>query len=71
MALTTQQKLDAAQQAYHDLMVGESAKVIVDMNGERVEFTPANAARLQAYIQSLTQELTGTPTYTGPMNVYF
>lgn len=71
MALTTQQKLDAAEQAYHDLMTGRSARVVVDQNGERVEFTAANAARLQAYIQTLRNELDSTVATRGPMNVWF
>lgn len=71
MALTTQQKLDAAEQAYHDLMTGRSARVVVDQNGERVEFTAANAARLQAYIDSLKAELNPTTAVRRPMDVWF
>lgn len=70
MALTLQQKLDQAEQAYHDLAIGRSAKVVVDQNGERVEFTAANAARLQAYIQSLKDQINGTVN-KAPLDVYF
>lgn len=70
MALTTQQKLDQAEAAYHDLMTGSSARVVVDQNGERVEFTAANASRLAAYIQELKRQLGTTPA-SGPLNVYF
>lgn len=48
-----QDKLDAARAAYHNLMTGAAARVIVDQNGERVEFVVANAPRLAAYIAQL------------------
>lgn len=70
MALTTQEKLDAAEDAYHALVTGTSPRVVVDMNGERVEFTPATAGRLQSYIERLKAQLSGTTT-SGPLSVYF
>lgn len=45
--------LKEARQAYHQLQMGTSARVVVDQNGERVEFTAANRANLYAYIQQL------------------
>jgi len=71
--LTTQQKLDAAEAAYHDLMTGRSARVVVDQNGERVEFTAANASRLQAYINTLQAQIAGQSATQarGPLSVYF
>lgn len=48
-----QQLLDDANKAYHDLMIGASARVVADQNGERVEFTAANKAALWAYIVRL------------------
>ena len=67
--MATQQELLAqAQQAYHDLMTGKSARVVVDQNGERVEFTSINAERLRAYIV----ELGGTTgSGSGPLRPYF
>jgi hypothetical protein len=53
----TQQQLDDAEKAYNDLMLGRSPRVVVDQNGERVEFTPARKADLYAYIQQLRSEL--------------
>lgn len=53
----TQQQLDDAEKAYNDLMLGRSARVVVDQNGERVEFTPARKADLYGYIQQLRSEL--------------
>lgn len=49
----TMQMLTEAQNAYHALLTGRSARVVVDQNGERVEFTAARKADLAAYIQQL------------------
>jgi len=64
-----QQQLQQAAAAYHNLMLGTQARVIVDQNGERAEFTPANAGRLMAYIQSLKLQL-GLVSNPGPMRVW-
>lgn len=69
--LTTAEKLVEAERAYHDLMIGKSAKVFVDQNGERVEFTSANAAYLRQYIDQLKAEIAGTPAPNAPLTVYF
>lgn len=63
--LTDQQRLTAARDAYHALMTGKSPRVIVDQNGERVEFTAANATRLYNYIKQLEQAVGGS---TVPQN---
>lgn len=46
-------QLKEAQAAYHNLMLGTSARVIVDQNGERVEFSAANKVNLYNYILQL------------------
>lgn len=47
---------------YRDLVSGNKARVIVDQNGEKVEFTSANAQRLYALIQEAEVCLTpGAP----------
>lgn len=51
--MTLNEQLTAARLAYHQLMTGQAPKVIVDQNGERVEFVAANADRLRQYIVSL------------------
>lgn len=48
-----QRQLAEARAAYHNLVIGQSARVIVDQNGERVEFTAANKQALAAYITEL------------------
>ena len=73
MALTPEeitlytQYLTEAKAALHRLMVGESARVFVDQNGERVEYAVANANRLRAYIFDLEVKL-GKRTNVGPMS---
>lgn len=73
MTLTTEEKaiyttrLTEAQTAFHRLRLGGQAKVVVDQNGERVEFTVARTNDLRAYIIEL-QMLLGLPTgIIGPM----
>jgi hypothetical protein len=67
---TNAELLAQAKAAYHDLMIGQSARVVVDQNGERVEYTAANAARLAAYIQYLENLIT-PKTVRGPAGVIF
>lgn len=52
-----QTRLDEATAAYHALMTGTSARVIVDQNGERVEFTAMRKTDLYNYILSLQAAL--------------
>lgn len=54
---TYTQYLTDAKAAYHKLMLGTSARVFVDQNGERVEYTAANRASLSSYIKSLEYAL--------------
>jgi hypothetical protein len=72
MALTAEERtqytgyLADAEKALHSLMLGQTARTFVDQNGERVEFTAANAGRLRAYIYELKLKL-GKVKATGPM----
>lgn len=73
MALTAEERtlyttrLSEAETALHQLMLGQSARVFVDQNGERVEYAVANAQRLRAYIWELKVKL-GLVTGVGPMS---
>jgi len=77
MALTTDEitlytaRLAAARTALHSLFIGTSARVVVDQNGERVEYTATNVTRLQAYIKYLENLLAGGSQSAGPMKVWF
>lgn len=68
---TLLQRLSEAESAYHRLQTGASARVIVDQNGERVEFVATTSGRLAAYIQDLKRQL-GILPYgsSGPMQVW-
>lgn len=51
------QRLSRAKEALENIMLGRQARVIVDQNGERVEFSAINLPRLNAYIASLESQL--------------
>jgi len=69
--VTDQERLDDAREQYHLLVTGQQAKVYVDQNGERVEYTTANRSALLAYIQRLEQAVAGSNRPSGPMRVLF
>ena len=78
MVLTAEQRvvlttrLAEAEKAYHDLQTGQQARVLVDQSGERIEFTPATAPRLAAYITDLKRQLGMLAiSSTGPMGFWF
>ena len=54
-------------------MIGGQPLVVVDQNGERVEYTRANSAQLRAYILELQRAIAsnGTTIASGPMGVIF
>lgn len=62
-----QVRLTEAREAYHKLQMGQSARVLVDQNGERVEFTPTTVSRLASYIASLEAALGIGCAVSGPM----
>lgn len=64
--MTPQEQLDDAKKQLHLLLTGQQAKVYVDQNGERVEYTSANRAALRQYIGELERAISGT-SGLGPM----
>lgn len=67
------QRLEEAEQAYHDLQTGRMPRVFVDQNGERVEYTAANAYRLSTYIAELKRRIAACSGLRGvgrPMKVF-
>lgn len=76
LVLTTEQRavlttrLAEAQAAYHSLMLGGQVKVVVDQNGERVEYQQSSIPKLVGYIATLQSQL-GIGCPAGPMNVWF
>lgn len=63
--IATQTLLEDARKQYHALVTGTSPRVVVDQNGERVEFTAANRQALYNYISELELKL-GTPCGATP-----
>lgn len=49
----TKEMLAELREDYRAIVSGNKARVIVDQNGERVEFTSANLPRLYALIQEV------------------
>ena len=70
VATDTATLLQQAKAAYHDLLTGQAVVVLVDQNGERVEYRPANVNQLRSYIRDLEGRL-GTATPIGPMRLVF
>lgn len=68
--MTLQEQLAEAEAALHELTIGRSARVIVDQNGERVEFTATTRASLRQYIEQLKLQISGACA-TGPLRVRF
>jgi len=66
---TLQEKLDEAEQVYHDWQVGKVARRYRDSNGEEVEYSVEGLRRLGAYIADLRRQL-GTGC-VGPMRPMF
>ena len=57
--MATQQQLDEAKSALHQLMTGKKA-VKVQKDGRSVEYTPINISALRQYIAQLEQTVTTT-----------
>lgn len=71
--MTLQERIADAKVALHDLMTGRRVRVVVDQNGERVEYSAANRADLSSYIAMLEAELAnaGKPLAVGAMRPWF
>ena len=57
--MTDAQRLADAETQLHLLLTGQQARVFVDQNGEKVEFTGASAPRLSHYIAELRTRIAG------------
>lgn len=71
---TLQQWLSEAQIAYHTAMLSGTVTVVVDQNGERIEYGRSNPANLLKYIASLQAQinsLLGVAVVGGPLRPVF
>ena len=69
-------KIEAAKDAYHRLMTGKMARVVIDQNGERVEYQKANLTALADLIRKMKMELAACGLLSNrssyqPLRVYF
>ena len=67
--MTLDEKIDSAKTALHSLLTGELPKVVVDQNGERVEYNSTSVSKLRQYIAELEAEKSGCPSR--PLKVWF
>lgn len=72
------QRLQQADQAYHDLMRGARVRSVNDENGESVAYTQADAEKLLGYIRTLAGQCPsyvptalGATQYRSPMRFVF
>ena len=69
-------RLENARTALDDLMLGRRPVVVVDQNGERVEYSRVRASDLAAYVRQLEGqyakclEAENGGVVTGPMRVW-
>ena len=63
--------LAQAQDAKHKLVTGQLARVFVDQNGERVEFTATNIDALNKYIAELQALVTPSCRVARPIGFFF
>lgn len=66
-------RIEEAKNQMHLLQTGKAARVVVDQNGERVEFSMTNIGQLRAYITELEAQLNApaTPVPYGPIGFFF
>ena len=57
--LTTQERLEEAQDALHQLLTGTQAVSVTDQNGEKVEYRPVSRTDLQRYVADLEAQVAG------------
>lgn len=70
--MTNAELLADAKLAYHSLSTGTMARVIVDQDGQRVEYTAARRADLYAYIRELEGLVNPVlPSLGGPCGFVF
>lgn len=63
--------LEQAKDAKHKLVTGQLARVFMDQNGERVEFTATNIEALNRYIRELEQLISPRSCARRPIGFIF
>lgn len=55
--IIAQKRLEEAYEARHSMALGGAVRVVVDQNGERIEYGPTNMLALNKYILMLENQL--------------
>jgi len=69
--MTLQERLQEAEQAFHDLSIGKAVAELRDSNGETVRYTQASRANLSSYIADLRSQIAGCYDSLRPMRPMF
>jgi len=56
---TLQERLDEAEAAYHDLVIGKAVAECRDANGETLRYNQTTRAALASYIADLKRQISG------------
>jgi hypothetical protein len=68
---TSAEQLQQAKDAKHKLVTGQLARVFMDQNGERVEYTSTNIDMLNRYIAELEALVTPNLCVRRPIGFIF
>ena len=70
----TKEMLDEARAAYFRISTGQSVAVVIDQNGERIEFQKGNLTALADLIRKMEMEMemaVGTTSAYRPLRTFF
>ena len=68
------ERLRDAKDAYYRILTGQNVIIVIDQNGERVEYQKANITALAEYIRKLELEYascSGRAQAHQPLRIYF
>ena len=73
MAMYTLAQLEEARNAYHRIITGQSVTVVIDQNGERIEFQKANVSALAELIRKMELDINAGSNASSlrPLRVFF
>lgn len=70
--LSIAEKLVEAETVLHQLSTGTQPRVVVDQNGERIEYTATSISKLRTYISELKTQLSSDQVGSnGPLRAVF
>ena len=69
--MTTQERLEEAEQALHELEIGRGVVSVTDQSGEKISYAFASRVALIKYIRTLKRELGILNEPRGPIQGVF